>query len=358
MEQKRINFCDELRGFSALVVMLAHYIWLAPLRGYLYNPPHGSYYPHWFLNAMPNYLDGAVGVAIFFLISGFVIPFSLLKKSKLVFLKKRMQRIYPVMLFCVGLTIIQMLLLHQFRFIFSQFWSAISSVTLLRGWLGGAPINSILWTLEVEISFYLYAAIFMKVMKNRPLVYLAIPACTTFFLLISGSHPHFPTACAFSSLYNLKNMLAYTFGYIVFINIGTILHLHHSKRITTPSAFIYIALSLAVFTFFSTRIYPGNTRVIGMYWLALCIFVYLYKYSPKIKGVFSGFWANISYPLYLCHSYIGYALLSIFMFKLGIHPVISLVTTICIVVIISWLIHIFIEKKRAIYYLAQLFGTE
>ena len=108
----RIEFANTLRGYAALCVLVYHYgfiFWAyrditaglvnaPPLDATRYATP---VYLHWIAAIQPFDL-GAYGVALFFLISGFVIPFTFEKVRGRGFLFGRIMRIYPT--YAVGFT--------------------------------------------------------------------------------------------------------------------------------------------------------------------------------------------------------------------------------------------------------------
>lgn len=83
--------------------------------------------------------------------------------------------------------------------------------------------------------------------------------------------------------------------------------------------------------------------MIKLYVLAFIIFIYLFKFRSDKKGIFSGFWANISYPLYAVHSTVGFSLLSFFTYKIRINIFVSLFLVIIIVIFLSWILHKYVE---------------
>ena len=171
---QKIEFANTLRGFAALAVLISHYLgafWTRrPAVEYLTNTPSLSIDLHptptivtW-LNAFPIFNWGAVGVAIFFLISGFVIPFTLRKSSLQGFLANRIFRIFPT--YIVGFTITLMGIWLGSKY-FENKWPFTATEVLihyipgLRDILWSRPIDGIVWTLEIEIRFYLVCALFI-----------------------------------------------------------------------------------------------------------------------------------------------------------------------------------------------------
>ena len=117
------------------------------------------------------------GVPIFFVISGFLMWFSIARSRTYgQYLKKRFWRIYPELWIAVLVEICVLVLLYRgwnikelFLFAFAQgtifqFWTPDS----LRGYGVGTP-NGALWTIGVMIQFYIVAWLFYNLMKNRKL---------------------------------------------------------------------------------------------------------------------------------------------------------------------------------------------
>lgn len=117
------------------------------------------------------------GVPIFFVLSGFLIWFSISRtKTYGDYLKKRFWRIYPELWGAVILEIVVIVILYHgwnlkslLLFFFCQgtifqFWTPDS----LRGYGIGTP-NGALWTIGVMIQFYIIIWFFHKLMKNRRL---------------------------------------------------------------------------------------------------------------------------------------------------------------------------------------------
>lgn len=115
------------------------------------------------------------GVPIFFIISGFLIWFSMERSSSYsVYIKKRFWRIYPELWLAVIIEIITILLLyhgwnirHLVAFTitqgsFFQFWTPDS----LRGYGCGTP-NGTLWTICVMIQFYIIAWPIRTIMHKK-----------------------------------------------------------------------------------------------------------------------------------------------------------------------------------------------
>jgi len=135
------------------------------------------------------------GVPIFFVISGFLIWFSIQRsKSCIDFLWKRFWRIYPELWVAVAIEIIVLVLLYSgwdvkrlLLFAFGQ-GSIFQFYTpdCLRGYGTGTP-NGALWTIGVIIQFYIIVWAFHKLMEKRKAVTWIIGLAASFAISWLGT---------------------------------------------------------------------------------------------------------------------------------------------------------------------------
>ncbi len=110
------------------------------------------------------------GVNVFFIVSGYLILQSLERNQPLAFLKKRLKRIYPALLVCFLLTVALLIFLNSLTFQellskdFAQ-WTA-AQLTIFQFYnpeivrdFGISPPNGALWTISVELQFYIFIAL-------------------------------------------------------------------------------------------------------------------------------------------------------------------------------------------------------
>jgi peptidoglycan/LPS O-acetylase OafA/YrhL len=138
----RLPELDALRGLSALAVGLYHLTYFAP---FVLPGVHRSSVPIWW---------GCYGVQVFFAISGFVILGSLDRKRGLgSFCRARAARISPEYWVAMIITACVTALLGppKLRVDLSA-W--IANLPLLQLWTGVKMIDSVYWSLNVEIIFY------------------------------------------------------------------------------------------------------------------------------------------------------------------------------------------------------------
>ncbi|WP_084265926.1 acyltransferase family protein [Actinomadura macra] len=142
----RMGWLDALRGLAALVVVFEHSL--------------DVLLPEVRRTASPWFDFGRYGVFVFFLVSGYVVPFSLERRGNVrEFWIGRFFRLYPAWIVSVGLA----LLLGATGISWGlpaalgeRPWaSALAHLTMLQDLLGVPNVVSVLWTLSYEMVFYL-----------------------------------------------------------------------------------------------------------------------------------------------------------------------------------------------------------
>lgn len=136
---------------------------------------------------------GGLGVAIFFIISGYLNTLSVGRhRSMLAFLLSRAVRIYPALIVCVGFTV----LLGAFMapdlktYLDFKLLSFIAKdVTLFTGTKAGVAqpvfpgnvmpnaLNGSLWTLPYEVKLYVVLAVCFVVLRYNPVAALVVSGC-------------------------------------------------------------------------------------------------------------------------------------------------------------------------------------
>jgi peptidoglycan/LPS O-acetylase OafA/YrhL len=154
---------------SVVVVLGAHLLgvfWLNPdavrmmigAPGWEAPPPPS--FVLW-LQQYPQIGFGHLGVSIFFLISGFVIPFSVKGLGPVRFLVARFFRIYPT--YWVGLAA-GLIAIYVASSVWNSPWTigaphVALQALLIRDVFWLPSIDQISWTLEVEVKFYILCAL-------------------------------------------------------------------------------------------------------------------------------------------------------------------------------------------------------
>ena len=262
----KIYSIENLRGIAALMVLICHIGMITP---YLYIPA---------ISFFQN------GVTLFFVISGFIIPYSMylsgyeLKRFG-TFILKRICRIEPPYLITVCLSYV------IYHFISPQRLPPLFDMALHIGYLvpffsGTVWINHVYWTLAIEFQFYILIA-FLLPLILRSNKYLAILIC---FLLLAMLFIKIPSV-------NNGEML---YTYIINFSIGIFTFLFFIKRITKVEYFIGLILYLIL-----GKLMISYTQAIVSVLSSLAI-LFLNR-----KSTFGSFFGGISYSLYITHSIVS-----------------------------------------------------
>ncbi|MBO3276222.1 acyltransferase family protein [Pseudomonas schmalbachii] len=357
----RIDFANTLRGFAALAVVISHYygaFW-SYREGveYLTNAPALPIETHAFpayiswLHAIPIFNWGAYGVALFFIISGFVIPFSLQRMNWIGFTANRLLRIIPTYIIGFSVTLLAILISTEY---FSRNWPfsmrevLIHYIPGIRDVMWSRNIDGIVWTLEVEMKFYLVCALLLAWFRQKSLkVFIAPVALFVTALYANQLIPEWNKTS--TSAWQLAMTFMIASQYIIYMFIGVIFHYLHCGRLTPIKAYAGIA---GLFTLFCTHWwlgpYSASLPVAWSYAFALLCFIFAYRFPNLFRAnrIFN-FLANISYPLYVIHGVAGYVALRI-MLDLGFKAWVSLLVVTAAALSLSWLLHVLVEQPSQV----------
>ncbi len=163
-EPRRLRYIDSLRGLAALLV-----VWLHVAQAYAGlggDRPIGG---QWLYRIAQDLDVGLVGVVVFFLLSGFVVPSSLRPERPAPiadFLVRRVFRIFPTYWLSVPLGAWATHWLWGRSFGAGTF---VVNLALLQDPLGFASAQGVYWTLSVEWIFYfLCIALYLGGFLHRP----------------------------------------------------------------------------------------------------------------------------------------------------------------------------------------------
>ncbi len=179
MTNQRIDIVNALRAFAAMFVAWGHF-----------SQNQGPW-----LDLSGKY--GYTGVYIFFVISGFIIPYSLQRGGYTVrnfgrFMLKRSIRIYPPYLLSIPITLLALSRLvhpHSTDVVHVSFQQLLYHALYLNDLVVGYPwINVVYWTLAIEFQWYLLAGLLHGLFVSRSAVVRFIPvaiALAIYFLTTS-----------------------------------------------------------------------------------------------------------------------------------------------------------------------------
>jgi peptidoglycan/LPS O-acetylase OafA/YrhL len=319
LDSSNIYIINSLRGLSALSVCLFHFI-------------YSTFIQDETLRSIFFY--GQKGVQVFFIISGIVIPMSLINSNYNLtkvwkFLLVRFVRIEPPYLVAVALGVIY---LNVRNFIPSSSNIDVSpslrDITLHLGYLvpfveGAQWISKVFWTLSIEFQYYIYLALFIplglssnKMLKVLFFVTLAVlPFVTNEFYFF----PHWASFFAMGIIFVF--WIKEKINTLIFI----MLFVLYSVIIVIKQGFL--DYSIALMTLFV---------------------VFRFGYFKTKVGEFFG---QISYSLYLFHTLVGLSFINLMSSRVtsSVGKFTIVCTAIALSIVFSYIAWKLIEKPSQLY---------
>ncbi|MYM85049.1 acyltransferase family protein [Duganella sp. FT50W] len=336
-------FANQLRGIAALLVVMTHYFGTFFAEQALLSERTFSPNLHLVKGGWVHFFEleyqGPFGVALFFLISGFVIPFSLKKSSVGGFLVNRILRIFPTYATCLAIgTLAIALSAHYWGQAFSYNGGVLAANALLVHNLLNLPsMDAVNWTLSIEVKFYILAALGAAALfRPHPgwlLGFLAgAVGITTWWWHGGASMP--PT------------ILTMELNYLIFMLAGCLFYQHVAGLIRTRALLLRSVLVLASFSL-TWSIGPQHDQfpsVTRWYYSAWVVFAACYALRAHFRPLPVLDWlAAISYPLYCVHALFGYCALKILIDQGCRYGVAVLITLPCTFAL-AYLVHITVEN--------------
>lgn len=274
----RFHFIDGLRGIAALMVMLFHFYSLI-------NKNTGANLPLDFV-----FLKGHLGVQIFFVLSGFVIAYSIRHASLDLqfgtrFFLRRSLRLDPpywiALLTMVFLSATSALLLKK-EIPFSTS-TLFANIFYVQDFLGYERLLPVSWTLCIELQFYLFLVGLLILFKNTKGFFI-----TLFVLSIDQSGPQV--------FFDRIDGLFLPYWYSFFI--GCTLAWVYLQKIERKIFFIYLAGMLPL-------LYNLQAWMTAFTALAIFSAIHFDTLTKWLSAPLFGYFGSRSYSLYLIHWLVG-----------------------------------------------------
>jgi peptidoglycan/LPS O-acetylase OafA/YrhL len=337
---ERFIFANQLRGIAAMLVVMAHYfgVYFAaqPMIGRMTASPDLGFVPPPWVRMFELPYQGPGGVAVFFLISGFVIPFSLQRTSRAGFLVNRFFRIFPTYACCLGLGLLAVWLnaaywQRPFPFTWRDY---AANAALVHNIVRIPTLDEVNWTLSIELKFYLLGALLPMLFLRRGIGWLlAFLAGTLLVTLV-----HHATG--------RQTLAAMEGNYLTFMVIGTQFYHHAAGHFGSRALALRVLLALAAFSCtWAFGPQPGQfPSVTVFYYGAVLVFTLCYCMRGRFRPQrLLDFLADISYPLYCVHPLFGYCLLKLLMHR-GLPFGAAAPLTMAGATGLAWLVHKAVEQ--------------
>lgn len=276
-DKKYFPTIEILRGVACMMVVIFHF------------STQNSYYGHYLsetnlLRVVGGY--GYLGVQVFFVISGFIIPYSLAQsnykiKNIFIFFKKRMWRLWPA--YFVSLLLVMLhTMLHswvwgnEFRIEWLKFFLHLIYLPSLFGY---EWYNILYWTLGIEFQFYILMALTYPFFVHKHKIVRVL----TLFL--------------FAFVYLFFQDGSYVTSQSALFVFGILAFMVYTSRLSLFEFVILIALNV-FFVQFQHANGPIFIAIVGVLTSLVIVYVSVDFWIGKELG-------KISYSLYLTHGFVA-----------------------------------------------------
>jgi peptidoglycan/LPS O-acetylase OafA/YrhL len=349
----KILFADQLRGLAAMSVVLTHLCgiyWFQKelIAGITFSPVQPAAVPGWVISMLSSIPvnPGPLGVSIFFLISGLVIPFSFRHNNTRSFLQARLLRIFPTYLAILAVGLLA-------RWASSVFWGqpfSVEPLTLIANALlihdlgAMASLDLVNWTLLIELKFYLLFAFGRGLIARWRGDFVLGLALAVFGLTLAAQvvAPMLVPRLGMVLLGLVTEAM-----YLPFMLLGTLMYLRLQGQIGLVHWLTTTAATLVVFAV-TWKLGPSAASYsdAGVTYLwsfgAFLIFFLARRLALPLAPL--RWMSAISYPFYLVHSMLGYVLLQVLTMGYGLGYAPALALAVGASLVVAWIIHLLVER--------------
>ncbi len=328
--KNRIEVLDSLRGIAALMVVTCHLLFMRK----------GFEFVHVF-----SYF----GVALFFLISGFVITLTIKPYTSVKhFLINRFSRLYPAYWASVVLIVAISFVMNKGHITNQQ--TVLANITMFQNWFFIKDIDGTYWTLHVEMAFYLLMAllIIIKQVKNIiPITEFFLLALSFFYMAQQGSY--FGTVVQkVNYLLPVANYFSYFFAGICFCSLyrnGSNIYIH----LAILASLILCAYTLPFFQNVKLNLLPYLLYFFLLIGIFIIFYLLIYQKLSFLNNYIFNFFGRISYSMYITHFYLSFCFIIPVLEARGVNWVIVRAITIPIIVFLAYCVNRFIELPAMLF---------
>jgi peptidoglycan/LPS O-acetylase OafA/YrhL len=311
----RLSTLDALRGLAALAVCWYHFTQGNPV-----------FLPDGWLKASGSF--GWLGVEVFFVISGFIIPYALQRSGYRLsdygtFILKRIIRLDPPYLVAIlAVIVLGYASTATPGFRGPKFDPSIAQVILHLGYVNvffGYPwLNPVFWTLAIELQYYLMVGLIFPVIASRShLVRASSLGCLAALALSSPADK-------------------FIFHWLFLFMLGMAAFQLHASILKRKDFIVWLAL-------LGCGAWYVNGLVIALTGIATALMLGLVEIGLKRPLLFLG---HISYSLYLLHVPIGGRVINLslrFVTTMS-GKVLVLALAVATTIAAAWLLHKYVER--------------
>lgn len=331
----RFPALDVYRVIAAYAVLFYHYAYRGERTGSLAPVDYGVF------ESVAQY--GYLGVPFFFMISGYVIAFTMDGRPAKQFLVARVIRLYPTFWLCCSITSVVLLFNGA-----GDLYTFLLNLTMLPEKFGVQMIDGVYWSLAVEIYFYLMMALLLLVGGGRlsywidGLIALGLLAAT---IKLAGGSFGFPIR-----------------GHFPLFAVGMLVFRFHRGDGARYLYFSFVAFLIATwagveFASRQTEKYEESFSVLvlsSIYAVMYVLMLVVNKITINSRSLrFVAICGGATYPVYLLHAKIGYAIFGMF----GVGWLMLVMTTVAMTVM-SVVVYLWFDEPVRKYLLSRAFGAK
>jgi peptidoglycan/LPS O-acetylase OafA/YrhL len=355
MRHEQVVGLDLLRFFAACFVMMYHlgfwYLILADT--YPLTTLHISQISQYTSSATKY---GFVGVEIFFVISGYVVSFSIEGRTRSQYLRARFLRLWPTVWVCATVCLILAIATRQ-----GPIWMLVSPyIRSIVIFPKGPWIDGVYWTLPIEIAFYIFMLFVVggDRVNQRAALALALGTASIGFwvcYLTTHSIPQFEQFThIFDRIASSQACDVFLIHHGIYFALGILMHSPASKKVM-----IFFCSSAIFFAFIEIsevsdvlnqrpHVHISPWPAYALWLVCVAYLVAAVRYNSAVINAlgqkrvtfFRGV-GLLTYPLYLMHTIVAFAT-AFFLLRLGAPQVVAwsagpLMAIISAMVIAQWI---------------------
>jgi len=318
---QRINEIDGLRGLASLAVVFYHYF-------YMYEQLFGHNFQVW-----SAFRLGFYGVHLFFIISGFVIFWTISKTEKpFDFIWLRFSRLYPVYWVSVCITFTFILVFQQAEISLTPY-QFLLNLTMIQEYFKIKHVDGAYWTLTLELAFYFWILLIFKYNQLNNIESLLSIWVVSSIILLNTGFP-FQQSIILTKLFLLEYIQLFAAG-ICFYKIW-------KEQQNKKTNILLLLCLLSNFLQNPFLVFVIITIIHIIFYLAI---------KGKLKFLSSKifvFLGSISYALYLVHQNIGYIIIKA-SYNMHINPFWGILFAFFLSLSLAYFITRYVEKPSLKY---------
>lgn len=314
-----------IRAVAALLVVYDHFVGIWPARAGV-DVTFGAVVERWVfapLHIMQS--GGAFGVALFFMVSGFIIVYVGQRESRRSFAIRRALRIYPPLWVSIVVLVgaYSVALAHSDA-LGLRGWGVntvlaqdeplpyiLLAMTLGNYLVGTPPVNGVAWTLVIEVMFYVAVFLLLPLLRARPRTAIVV-AFAALALLQAAARAG--GAVLF--------LVAVNGVYVTYLFLGSLVYLRWAGRIGNGFFLGATAAFWGLFLWGMAKIVVQPPLTLSGYgvsyafaWFGFVVLL-LADRHVRLRPV-PAFFSRISYSLYLNHGGLGMLALTLLYPRVG-----------------------------------------